>query len=135
MSVNLSTSILRILSPTSFRSSFESYSLCKSLFIYCFFLCVLYMDLIIAACLTPFSTNRYISIVAWRYGTHHTYKIHATYCNPWIYMIAGSIMFTIGCLLPPQLSIYTSRFDGNVASYSQCHFILFVIFCSFILNT
>jgi hypothetical protein len=48
----------------------------------------------------------YISLVAWRYGSSYAFQVHATFLNPWIILMVGSVSFSIGALIG---NLYTSK--------------------------
>lgn len=51
----------------------------------------------------------YIGAQMWKYGTHYSFMVHATYFNPWIWMVIGSISLAIGNAMPPDIYHITTN--------------------------
>lgn len=64
-------------------------------------------SLLPSACLVVFSL--YIGIQLWKYGTYYSFMIHATYFNPWIWMVIGSVALAFGNLMPTPIYAISSN--------------------------
>uniref|UniRef100_A0AAV1ULE9 Uncharacterized protein n=1 Tax=Peronospora matthiolae TaxID=2874970 RepID=A0AAV1ULE9_9STRA len=51
----------------------------------------------------------YIGLQLWNYGTHYSYTVHATCCNPWIWMLVGAVALLLGYLMPSPLYALSSN--------------------------
>ncbi|CAI5740785.1 unnamed protein product [Hyaloperonospora brassicae] len=51
----------------------------------------------------------YVGLQLWNYGTHYSYTVHATCCNPWIWMLVGAIALLVGYLMPSPLYALSSN--------------------------
>lgn len=51
----------------------------------------------------------YIGAMTWRYGTFYSFRVHATYCNPWAWLFLGALFMCAGRLMPSSASLYTSN--------------------------
>ncbi|CAH0515871.1 unnamed protein product [Peronospora belbahrii] len=51
----------------------------------------------------------YIGLQLWNYGTHHSYMVHATCFNPWIWMFIGAMALLIGYLMPSPIYAVSSN--------------------------
>ena len=57
----------------------------------------------------------YFSLALWRYGTHYSMNITATYCNIWASQFLGTILLAVGQLLPPHISVIAT--DATIVFY------------------
>lgn len=90
--------ILRIPSNLTYRSLYDIYGNLSTFFI-----------LSAGPPLVLFAFSLYIGLQLWKYGTHYSFLIHATYFNPWIWMVVGSLALLTGNLMPADVFPLTSN--------------------------
>ena len=55
----------------------------------------------------------------WNYGTHYSlYKTHATYLNPWNWMVVGTLLLCVGHTMPA--AIYPLTANGGEVLFLLC---------------